>query len=1511
MNLVSIARRAVSRSKAAFSGGYGGSYYPLGSPHADSWKKDKFPTPLELIREFVGIAYGCIEINANAVASTPLRLYARTGKGQPKLRFWRTARVSAKQLRHLRENKTTGPMMGADAEIVEVKNHPVLQLLDIGEKADSVDDGDYSDTRPALSGYLLFKLTQVYLDMMGRAYWLFEFDGAGVPTKTWLLRPQFVREVFDPDGTGKILYYEYGGPNGAVYDPQQILRFANPDPYNPYVGGMSPMMAAIDKIRIFRRSDASINAILENAARPDAIWSPKGDSEGGATIGMAEARRMEIAINQKFKEAGAGSIFVQPYPGTLTPLGWKPGEIITAEQLNQLRTDICFDFQIPDTIVNRNASNLASAKTGEWAHAKYGIQPRLNVISSAIRSVIRLYDDRGEKARMNPNQQPGNRLFLAYDNVLPNDEVFALEQTKAGADIGVAEVGELRSALDLEPFGDDRDKVRFINSSMVALGADGLPPPKPAAPAPGDKPDDADKPTKAENDAMKEAVKSLADEVDRLKKNEPDFAPDITAPPAFTRALRRIFDRQRNETLEEISKVKSFKASDLPPVDHWVTIDGEPVPITSGGGGSAEDRGLGKSGGIAWEKPKHFDGRKHAIIHVDPKKLLAHIKQTQPDHYVGPGGVGESAKPGAYAGVARHVEGGGKLDAPEVHFDKGRAQIKDGRHRLAYANDKGAKTIPVMVNKGGAKEMARRFGVDSKLFDQAWVKDDPHEGETDEEEEAREAAERYLNSVQPLLDMTDWTATLAQAAAPFLMQYSQEAVADMIDALPKPKIAVSFDVVDRNIPKAVQAQALKFCKATNDTTTKELNDALDELRGELKEGITLGDTQTQMRKRVQAVFTDLDTDRAKMIAQNEASNARHAAQLMTVQQSGVSKGKSWLRSEDCCEICEGYAQQGIIPLDQPFGVTSYGAVMHPIAHVLCACSLKFHLKSPTEIDAAGIANAGKLLAKDNPNHGEGGRFTSGGGGGGGGSGSGSGSAPDGPWSDGGFGKLNTPPTISGGVIVSGAPDAMIGKKPGPPINSSEIKVGDKVRIGYISDQPGKGAMSGQGGEILKIRNTMRGQIATVRGIHPQTGKPHDFKYPIYSVTHVIRGDSVHPVADNIEKMFGGEVVFKEQSRIPAGQPGAGEYAGGAAIGGTEEEDDRSASRSRRAVPGQMHAASREGSGKDAKIVMSDGSALPEHISIGMIPPAYSHNIQISKDASADVWATSEDAEGNSKKVYNPKFEKENQDIKWGRTREGVKNNEAIKGEIQKDRADPVHANEADAAWLMSEQGTRPGSEADTKGNKAQWEKPIDKSNIIITPAKDGKGVPKVSIKVGDETTPIRDEGARSEIVDRVKNGQSLENAGFWLKSHGATTLEGRHVVPISGGGAKLQFMGKEGVWHDHQIQDAGLAKTLLARKASAGDRGSLFNTNAAATAKYVGGLGDGKFSPKDLRTIKANTMAQGIVGTNERVFDSDKSRKSAIMEVGEKVSRVLGNRPQQALSTYIDPTTFDHWKVKS
>lgn len=476
MNIVALLRPRSKATQGPVGGNSGTSGYGmLGGQYSDAFRLDRVPQPRELIQQLVGIAYGCITINANAVASTPLRLYARTAKGQaPVKKYAKPVPVSTKTLKFLRRQKETAGMTDDGAVIEEIKDHPILKLLDINDSAPLVDNDEYDedDTRPSMSGYQLFKTTQIYMESIGRAYWFLEFDGSlPVPSKVWLLRSQMVKEVFADDGSGRINYYEYGGPTGVNYDPRQIIRFADPDPYNPYIGSLSPMMAAIEKIRMSRRGDAQINAILENAARPDAVWSPTGGENGGGMLGAVEARRMEVALNQKFREAGNGSIMVSPVPGTLQILGWKPADIVELERAKMLKSEIGFIFGVPDSLIERNPANQAGAKLADFAHAKYAINPRLRSLVSSLRVLLRMYD-------------PTGRLFFAYDNVMPEDEVFQLEQTKSASGTGSITVGEIRQACDLEPFGDERDDKRYIAATMVALDDQGNVP-QPAAPPGG------------------------------------------------------------------------------------------------------------------------------------------------------------------------------------------------------------------------------------------------------------------------------------------------------------------------------------------------------------------------------------------------------------------------------------------------------------------------------------------------------------------------------------------------------------------------------------------------------------------------------------------------------------------------------------------------------------------------------------------------------------------------------------------------------------------------------------------------------------------------------------------------------------------------------------------------------------------------------------------------------------------------------------------------------------------
>lgn len=403
---------------------------PLGSPYTDIFRKDRAPTPRELVQQLVGTAYACATLNSDLVASTPLKLYVATrpGEEQPK-KHLRPQAVPRKTLARLHDDPALDEFVAGDVSIQQVTHHPLLALL----KAPQNDPDN-----PGLAGYDFRWMTQLYLESVGRAYWLVERDGLGTPCKLWLLRSHLVREVADTTGQRLIDHYEYGGSTAMRYQPSEIIRFHFPDPENPYFGGYSPLMAAIEKIRISRREDAHLNAMLENMGRPDAIWTPKGDSEGGG-IGSAEAQRLRSAFKQMFNQAGRGGLMVSEVPGSLQPLQWAPQDVVEIQRAAAIKTDICNTFAVPDAKLERNAANLAGAKTADYAHKMDAGLPRCRRIEETL------------NARLVPMFDPTGRLFLAYDSPVPEDEIFVLEQTRTASMSGAITRNEIRQAVGLDP----------------------------------------------------------------------------------------------------------------------------------------------------------------------------------------------------------------------------------------------------------------------------------------------------------------------------------------------------------------------------------------------------------------------------------------------------------------------------------------------------------------------------------------------------------------------------------------------------------------------------------------------------------------------------------------------------------------------------------------------------------------------------------------------------------------------------------------------------------------------------------------------------------------------------------------------------------------------------------------------------------------------------------------------------------------------------------------------------
>lgn len=337
----------------------------------------------------------------------------------------------------------------------------------------------------------------------------------------------------------------------------------------------------------------------------------------------------------------------------------------------------------------------------------------------------------------------------------------------------------------------------------------------------------------------------------------------------------------------------------------------------------------------------------------------------------------------------------------------------------------------------------------------------------------------------------------------------------------------------------------------------------------------------------------------------------------------------------------------------------------------------------------------------------------------------------------------------------------------------------------------------------------------------------------------------------------------------------------------------------KASRGEMASARREGAGKDARVVMADGTPAPAHVKASMVPPDW-REVMVSTDPDADVVVTARDKNGRAKTVYSDSFHMRQAAAKFARTQEGILLSGQMAEENQANRNKPELLEQADCCWLMMEQATRPGSESDNKGVAQYFDHPVNVNDVV----EEGG---KVAIRVGDSLLPIKDKKTRAELLRRRDAGEPLMDSTYWLKSHGATTLEGRHVVETPDG-VFLRFVGKESVYHNHRVRSPELAAMLVERKKKAGDRGKLFDTNYDKVTSYAKTLDGGKFTPKDFRTQRATRLAIEEIRKMEVPVD-EKSYKSQVKRVGEIVSSVLGNEPAQALESYIDPSVFSIWRA--
>jgi HK97 family phage portal protein len=307
----------------------------------------------------------------------------------------------------------------------EVLDHPLLDLISNPNGVVRV---------PRLSRFDLLELTQLSLDILGRAYWQIIRDGLGRPSGLWPLAAQFVEPVFDEQGMIDAWRWTADRPP-RLLSTTEVISFQTPDLQNPLLGGMSPAKASFARIGLAELYVQHQQAVLENRARPDLMISP---SQSDGVLGESEARRLESAFNRRFQGGGIGGIFVSRDSVRVDPLRYPERDLGELTEHQASLEQIARTFDIPLSMLNRDA-NRASAEQGRAQHASDAVAPRLARIQDRLNQhLVPLFDASG-------------RLFLRFDDPVKENLELKLRTRASNLRHGFTTINEERAEEGYPP----------------------------------------------------------------------------------------------------------------------------------------------------------------------------------------------------------------------------------------------------------------------------------------------------------------------------------------------------------------------------------------------------------------------------------------------------------------------------------------------------------------------------------------------------------------------------------------------------------------------------------------------------------------------------------------------------------------------------------------------------------------------------------------------------------------------------------------------------------------------------------------------------------------------------------------------------------------------------------------------------------------------------------------------------------------------------------------------------
>jgi SPP1 gp7 family putative phage head morphogenesis protein len=393
------------------------------------------------------------------------------------------------------------------------------------------------DANPVFTASQLLALMGFWLADVGEAYFVKVTDRLRLTRELWPLSPARVEIVTDRD-VGIRGYVFHGEGGDIAYQADEVVRIFRPDPRSPFagLGNLGPQAVAYDAGTFL---DETIRAHYQNDATPKVALTAR---EGASVPQPQTLARFESDWRSRYDARGGSR---RGLPAFLPP-GFDVHEFASdgltgnAELMDRLRDRILMANGVPRSILGDVVDvNRAAAETNQFVFDLHTVQPLTALIESALtRQVARDYDA---------------ELRVRFAPFVSEDKDFVLRQEQQDLVTKVRTVNQVREDRGLDPvdYGDEPigsfGDVPYRPDEERELAAD-----DPEAFGAGGAEDDAgDDEPRGRRRALVAGARGAFEPAAAWQRV---LAAERRHAPAFARAIREVFARQRDAVLEALTE---------------------------------------------------------------------------------------------------------------------------------------------------------------------------------------------------------------------------------------------------------------------------------------------------------------------------------------------------------------------------------------------------------------------------------------------------------------------------------------------------------------------------------------------------------------------------------------------------------------------------------------------------------------------------------------------------------------------------------------------------------------------------------------------------------------------------------------------------------------------------------------------------------------------------------------------------------------------------------------------